>query len=581
MPRLYQFTHETQEVIAFPEPVGYNAPVNEVVGEKSALDFFPANRTPRPEQIQAIQAVEKHFDLGAKVVALQAPTGSGKSFCAMSFANKLRAANQRTHLITVQKNLMDQYSSNFKSPELEPVKGRSNYSCSFDKDDPRDASNGYCRRVGKAGILQECLKFGTLEQAQKLLLPPEAHSCDYWAQVSRAAQSPVAMFNFHSFLYQQRLNRFGPRDLLILDECHNTEQVLLQFVQVVLSDRILRKINIELDLGIKTAEGLVQWLERERIIPKILEALGDSASGEAVADDLTPQDTDRLRNLLDRLGDLQKYMQLTEWVIDVTEEFDEEDPTDKTRKLRARPVFVGLFAKELIFSKATRTIAMSATILSHKIWAKNLGIRQADLGYSEIPCSFPVQNRPLILEYAGDMSWKNLDETLPKTYATIQRILERHKGQRGIIHGHSERLCKLILENVRSPRFLHLDMFTMRNKSELLKKHAERPDSVIVASAMHEGVDLIDDLARFQIIAKIPWPSIQDPLVKARMAVDGSFLAYQTALKITQASGRIVRHKNDHGITYITDLGFEKFLSRSGWLLPKWFTEAIQRKTSP
>lgn len=121
-------------------------------------------------------------------------------------------------------------------------------------------------------------------------------------------------------------------------------------------------------------------------------------------------------------------------------------------------------------------------------------------------------------------------------------------------------------------------MFPYRSKTELLKKHMERPDSVIVASGFHEGVDLADDKSRFQVIAKIPWPGTMDPWVKARMEVDGSFMGYQTALKLVQSVGRSVRSSTDWASTYILDGGFETFQKRCGWLLPKWFTEAIVRR---
>jgi ATP-dependent DNA helicase DinG len=539
------------------------------------LNHFPEGMVPRPEQAKALRQIDALFKAGNQTVAFQGPTGSGKSAVGMSLARMARAAGKSTFITTAQRVLQDQYTHQWPAPEIEPMKGRSNYMCGYDKDDPRDASKGYCRRVEKTAIIQECLRYGSVDDAQKLKLPADAHLCDYWAQATRSKLSQISLFNFHSFLFQQRLGRFGSRDLLILDECHNTEAVLLQFVQVVLSDKILQKIGIELDLSIKTADDLLLWLERGHVIDRIMSALGDSKE-EGCAQDLTPTESDRLRSLLDRIGDLQKYVQLTEWIIDITEEIDEDDPTDKTRKLRARPVFVGLFAKELLFSKASQTLAMSATILNHKIWAKNLGIAQSNLGYVDIPSSFPIKNRPIHLEYAGDMAFDKFEATLPRLYSTIQRLLERHKNQRGIVHTHSERLCKLICTQIDSPRFLHLDMFPYRDKTKLLEAHTKRPDSVIVASGFHEGVDLKDDLARFQIITKIPWPSTMDPMVKARMAVDGSYLPYQAALKLAQSAGRINRHDADYGITYITDAGFEKFQKRCGWLLPKWFTEAIQ-----
>jgi len=544
----------------------------------TAIDFFPAGKEPRAEQRQAIAAIERSFADGRNVVAFQGPTGSGKSYVGMSFAKLAESVQQKTHLITVQKVLQDQYHADFKPPEIEVMKGRTNYKCDYEPWENRNASKGYCRRVAKAAIIPECLKFGTVEQAAKMELPPEAHSCSYWAQLMRSIRSPITLFNFQSFLFQQRLGRFGRRDLLILDECHNAENILMQFVELTLSDKVLKHLGVRLDLRLQTGKDVLAWLDRERVVEKVVEQLGSAARGEAVAGGLTPGENDQLQGLLAKIEDLRKYLDLTEWVVDVTEDADPDDHTDKTRKLRVRPVFVSLFAKELIFSKAARTLAMSATILDPKIWARNLGIRQSDYGFVEVPCLFPTSNRPIFLEYAGNMNFQSLEDTLPRLWPILARILDRHRGQRGIIHAHSERLCKAILENVRSPRFLHLDMFKGRDKTALLREHMRRPDAVIVASAMHEGVDLKDDAARFQVIAKIPWPSTEDKLVKVRMQHDGSFLPYNAALKFIQSYGRPVRHKDDWAATYITDQGYETFEKKCGWLLPKWFTAAVQRK---
>jgi ATP-dependent DNA helicase DinG len=539
------------------------------------LNFFPDGRTPRAEQKAAIVDIESRFRSGGKFVAFQGPTGSGKSFVGMSFAREAAAMGQRTHLITAQKFLQDQYTTDFRPPLVEVMKGRSNYRCSYDALS-KNAARGYCRRVEKAALIPECLRSGTMEEALAFELPPEAHACDYWAQMMRAMGAPVTLFNFQSFLFQQRLGRFGARDLMVLDEAHNAESVLLGFVQVVISDKVLQRLGIRLDLRLKTPEDVIAWLDREQVDEVIRMSLGGE-NGEGVAAGFSPEETDRLRSLLDRIADLRKYLDLTEWVVDVTEEGDEEDPKDRTRKLRVRPVFVSLFARELLFSKADRVLAMSATILDPKIWARNLGISPREVGYVQSPCVFPIKNRPIIPEYAGDMSWKQLDNTLPKVWPTIARILDRHKGQRGIIHSHSDLLCRQIVEHIRSPRFVHLDMFPTRDKTALLKQHLARPDSVIVASAMHEGLDLKDDLGRFSIITKMPWPAMGDALVKARMVSDKTYLPYQAALKLTQSYGRCVRHMEDWAITYVTDAGFDSFLSRCGWLMPKWFTDAVQR----
>jgi Rad3-related DNA helicase len=343
---------------------------------------------------------------------------------------------------------------------------------------------------------------------------------------------------------------------------------------------LLRVLGIKLDLSLKDAQAVVAWLDKERVIARIKSALGAQEKGEVsedVPDGLTASEADQFNELLGRIDDLQRYMDLTEWVVDVTEDPVENDFGDRTRKLRIRPVFIGAFTKELIWSKADKVIAMSATILDAKTWARNLGIPGKSLGFVDIPSSFPVKNRPIIPEYAGNLGWKTLEQSLPNLYATVGRILERHAGQRGIIHGHSERLCKLIRDNVKDPRIIHLDMFANRDKSAMLRAHETRPDSVLLASGFHEIVDLKDDLARFQMIAKVPWPGTEDKFVKARMAIDGSYLSVQAALKLCQSYGRGVRHDTDYCITYVLDSGSDRFLSQCSWLLPKWFVGAIQK----
>lgn len=554
--------------------------MNPPASATSALSFFPKGKTPRPEQIRSISEIERHFAEGKRFVTLQAPVGSGKSFVASSIAEKGVSDAQRSFVVTIQKALQDQYVDDLPPPLVESLKGRTNYPCSYKGDEHRDASRGFCRRIRKKGLITECLKYGTVEQATSMELPPDAIRCDYWRQIKKTYDNPISLFNFHSFLYQQRLDRFTKRDLLILDEAHQAENVLLQFIEISFSDKVLRAIGVRLDLSLKTGEAVVAWIRKEGVAKKIKDALGDAAESEDAAENLTPAETDQLKALLEKVANLERYLELTRWIVDVTEIPSEDDPLDRTRKLRVRPLFISLFAKEILFSNAAKTLAMSATILDPKIWSRNLGVSMAELGYIDVPSNFPVKNRPIYLDYAGSMAFRDLDATLPKLYRKITDLMERHAGERGIIHAHSEQLVRKIVENVRSPRFVYLDQFLKRDKTALLAAHAERFDSVIVASGMHEGIDLADDMGRFQLIAKIPWPGMNDAFVKARMEADGSFLPYQTALKLCQSVGRCVRHDSDHAETVILDSGFDGFMKRSSYLLPKWFSEAVVRKST-
>ena len=98
-----------------------------------------------------------------------------------------------------------------------------------------------------------------------------------------------------------------------------------------------------------------------------------------------------------------------------------------------------------------------------------------------------------------------------------------------------------------------------------------------VAPAMHEGLDLIDDSSRFQIICKVPYPNQNDnPQLKERVDLSWNYYVWLTALKLVQSYGRSVRHDKDWASTYIVDSDFARFAEMAIDILPDWFLEAIQ-----
>ena len=97
---------------------------------------------------------------------------------------------------------------------------------------------------------------------------------------------------------------------------------------------------------------------------------------------------------------------------------------------------------------------------------------------------------------------------------------------------------------------------------------------MLVSPSLREGVDLPDDFLRFQIITKMPYPDLGEPWTAARRARDARWYALETAKALVQAYGRSCRHAGDHGVTYVLDANFARFLQRYRVLLPEWFLEA-------
>ena len=96
-----------------------------------------------------------------------------------------------------------------------------------------------------------------------------------------------------------------------------------------------------------------------------------------------------------------------------------------------------------------------------------------------------------------------------------------------------------------------------------------------------KGLDLPDDLCRFQIIAKVPYPSLSKWMKKRLSVKDGNqWYTLQTALKFVQSYGRGNRHENDHCVHYLLDSDFDTFFSKCKMhkIIPQWIWDAIEKK---
>jgi Helicase C-terminal domain len=114
-------------------------------------------------------------------------------------------------------------------------------------------------------------------------------------------------------------------------------------------------------------------------------------------------------------------------------------------------------------------------------------------------------------------------------------------------------------------------------RDEVISEHiSSTKPTVLISPSLHPGLDLKDDLSRFQIITKVPYPDLGDRWINEKRKISGQWYNWQTALRLVQAYGRSVRSKEDYAVTYVLDSGFENFVCRNKHILPDWFTQAIQ-----
>ena len=163
---------------------------------------------------------------------------------------------------------------------------------------------------------------------------------------------------------------------------------------------------------------------------------------------------------------------------------------------------------------------------------------------------------------------------LPKLAKAVEAILENHKGQKGIIHCHTFKIAKYLKQNVKSSRLL---IHTSENREATLQKHLKsKKATVLLSPSMTEGIDLYDDLSRFQIVCKIPYPFLGDKLVRKRMNKWRWWYPLQTAKSIVQAVGRSIRNHEDHAVTYILDGDWDRFWSKNRNMFPSDFKNCMR-----
>lgn len=505
-------------------------------------------KTYRSGQREAIEAAREAFADGKRFVVIEAPTGAGKSAMAVTLA---REANS-SYLLTAQKILQSQYVTDF--PDLALMKGRSNYDCLVM---PTHAAAAPCL-AGR--------RF------------PQCDDCPYFTAKDVAAAASNTTLNYAYYLAE--LNYSGglsPRELLVLDEAHNAEAALMGFVQVTVTDAALARAGLaeripyvqdELGYFDFVDELLPRLLGRSREVDLELRR-NDSSADIELSRLQTKQWLDnqgrRLQLLLDSVDD-----DLVDWTVERRQE-------EGGQVLTFKPVRVASFAEPLLFGFADRVLMLSATILDPATYLSSLGIEAEDAAVIRVPSDFPAENRPIVLRPSARLTRHHLERELPRLVAAVSRVLDDHPHEKGVIHSHSYRITRHLLANLpRQHRSRLVSHDSAAARDAALDAHlSSRDATVLLTPSMTEGIDLANELSRWQVICKIPYPYLGDPQVALRRDLDPAWYDWRTCLTVVQAYGRSVRSRDDFAVTYLLDADFPAFLRRQRARLPEWFLEAV------
>lgn len=530
------------------------------------MSYFPL-ATPRRSQELVIREIEKAFDSGKRIVLLEGPVGSGKSAIAITFARKYK----NSHLITPRKALQDQYYQDF-SKDVVLMKGRSSYPCTFHSSQKqyntviKSIKEGRVRapRYGEPNCSDAPCR-NDLEVYNACVA--KNGPCPYNVAMDLAQSSSSVVHNLHSFIFQTNYSgKFQKRDLLIIDEAHEIEDILRDFVS--------RKIAINKPVPIDDIphfESLSEWCDYF-LNPDFVPKESEFDINKKKEDPEYESETDRYIERIESLRSQEQYC-------------------DKafTMKLEARyqlhrqtgvifeftPHSLGNAAENYLFSYGEKVLLMSGTLYSKEQYCKYLGINKDDAYFIRVPSTFPLSNRPIYLKskFQVDTSHRAWNDNLDELADKIKEIMTIFKDVKGVIHAPSYDAMEQIVVRVADARLMTHGRFDFQEK---LNAFFEANDnSVFVSPICQQGIDFKGDRARFQMVLRIPYLSVGDKFVEDMARGDFSWYNYKALVTFGQEIGRVNRSESDFGATFLMDSRFNKFIAKNSKKLPKWLKDAI------
>jgi Rad3-related DNA helicase len=230
----------------------------------------------------------------------------------------------------------------------------------------------------------------------------------------------------------------------------------------------------------------------------------------------------------------------------------------------------GLIKKTLLEKSGFKTF-MSATLGNPESYAKFIGLEKWD--YIEIDNQFDLEKSPIFFFRGYKLNWANREKNFPKVLEVCDKIIAKHSDDRGIVHSSSFLLANdIVNSSSASDRFITYS--TSSEKEDAIQRFKESKNGVLIGPSLLEGLSFDDDLSRFQIFFKVPFPNVSDEFMKKLLEMYPEKYMAKTANNIIQGTGRSVRSMDDWAITYIIDSCFDQLLDVKH--LPKSFIERVK-----
>jgi Rad3-related DNA helicase len=201
-------------------------------------------------------------------------------------------------------------------------------------------------------------------------------------------------------------------------------------------------------------------------------------------------------------------------------------------------------------------------------------------GGVSVPSTFDPSRRPIYVHPIAEMTRKNEAIARPLITNAIEKVVARHPDDKILIHTVSYALNRFIEDQLRrgDSLFRVVTYNAANEKQRAIDRYLSQPGSVFLAPSLDRGIDLPGDDCRVIVVCKVPFPSLGDKQISARMHSKGGQTWYtvKTIRSLVQMTGRGMRSADDFCESYILDKMFlESIWRRNRNLLPKWWSDAL------
>lgn len=478
------------------------------------FNTFDMKNNPRKLQIDALNFIQQNFDT-YRYIAIEAPTGSGKSAIARALQIETNAA-----ILTANNILLEQYISDY--PYVNYLKGMKHYSC-HEQDDAEITCEDVKNACGAC-----------------------CGNCNYKNARIKSLNKQPTIFNPISFYFLPENNY----DVIIVDEAHKLIDMLnllttISFTKSKYNYGTIKSIEDVINFFTKEIEKENRKVKSNIKIGKVKEMIKAKTRAK------------RLQDIINVLNVSKNFFHF--W----TEKCIIRNKDDE--KLHLKPIFTPREFFDKIFGDA-KVILLSATL--PKFWCKQI-FNTDNFVYTQLDNPIPKENRPLVVDTQFCLTSKSSTEEIVNF---IKKHLDNYPNYNTIVHLTYSKILEV------HPYFpdahVHLDNDSKIEKMDNFKENG----GLWLCAGGAEGLDLKDDLCRLNLIPILPYANIADPIISLKNKTKEGKYDYllNTFVTFLQMMGRSTRGPNDWSVTVLGDTRIMDLLITLKNDIPKDFRDIIK-----